>query len=318
MGGAENFSQIDILLVDSASTDRTVEIAKQYPIDIVRLNPDWFLSASAGRYIGTYYTQGELIMYLDGDMELAPEWLDVAVPYLLEHSDVAGVTGYFRNVDRRDGQIIGEEFLYRNPHGRIIEAKFFGGAALYRRSALEEVGGFNPYLISYEEPELGMRLRYAGYKLMCLPSLVCTHYGLMTNSWEYCIRRLRSRLWLGMGQVLRYHLRSGLFQMFPRELYLQTLVYLGGGLVSMFIIVLALLLRNVQFLIGWALVVSLIVIVFWIKKRDMSKVLLGFFMHGSLIYGASRGFLMTLRSPTDYPTNAEVIQMRHCPERLVL
>src|SRR5205814_10040498 len=41
-----------------------------------------------------------------------------------------------------------------------------GGAALYRRSVLEHVGTFNPYLFSDEEPELYIRIRHAGYQVL--------------------------------------------------------------------------------------------------------------------------------------------------------
>jgi glycosyltransferase involved in cell wall biosynthesis len=54
----EHWPQTEILLVDSASTDETVEIAKHYPINIVRLKPSWFLSPPAGRLIGLYHTRG--------------------------------------------------------------------------------------------------------------------------------------------------------------------------------------------------------------------------------------------------------------------
>ena len=44
----ENWPDTEILLVDSASTDETVEIARRYPINIVRLHPPSFFPYPLG------------------------------------------------------------------------------------------------------------------------------------------------------------------------------------------------------------------------------------------------------------------------------
>src|SRR2546425_11155418 len=57
----------EILLVDSGSTDRTVEGASQYPIGIIPLRRGWPLSGSAGRAAGVRMSVGRflLIVYCD-------------------------------------------------------------------------------------------------------------------------------------------------------------------------------------------------------------------------------------------------------------
>jgi glycosyltransferase involved in cell wall biosynthesis len=308
----EHWPQAGILLVDSASTDETVEIASQYPITIVRLDPSWFLSASAGRHIGMHYTRADLMAYLDGDMELAPAWLDRAVPFLLEHPEAAGVDGYFRNVYIRDGQIIHEQDVRRNPPGTISEVTFFGGAAVYWRSALESVGGFNPYLVSLEEPELCMRLRYAGYKLFRLPYCMCKHYGPPFRSWQDSIRRFRKNLWVGYGQVPRYHLRTGLLWTALREWDAYSVIFLAGILIFIIIVLFAFVLQNGWLLVAWVLVLSAVLVTFWIKKRSLREALLSLVVQGLVAYSAVRGFLMSPRSPVDYPTDVEVIRVCDC------
>ena len=73
--GTSSIPASEIILVDSASTDDTVQLASRYPINIVRLRPTQKLSPAAGRYIGYKRTRGEFILFLDGDMELIPGWL---------------------------------------------------------------------------------------------------------------------------------------------------------------------------------------------------------------------------------------------------
>jgi glycosyltransferase involved in cell wall biosynthesis len=303
-----HWPQTEILLVDSASTDATVEIARQYPINIVRLKPTWFLSAAAGRYIGTCYTRGELIMYLDGDMELIEGWLDYAVPFLLGHPEIAGVGGYRHDVYVSDGQIIGERDYDRNSQGRSVEVRYFTGAALYSRSALEQVGGFNPFIISDEEPELCMRLRHAGYKLVRLPHLMCKNYTLPLKTWGYFMRRFRTNLWLGHGQVPRYHLKSGLFwtALLDRGTYV---VYLVGVLISIITLLLTLFTGNISFFATWTLIIGAFLVVYWIKKRSLRETWMSIVHQSFAAYGAVRGFLMTPRRTEEYPTDAEIIQV---------
>jgi glycosyltransferase involved in cell wall biosynthesis len=305
---AEPYPQTEILLVDSASTDATVEIARQYPINIVRLNPAWFLSAAAGRTIGMRHTRGDLIQYVDGDMELAAGWLEQAVPFLMEHPELAGVTGYRHDIYMRDGVIVHEQDFGRERQEHPVELRHFAGAALYRRPALEQVGGFNPYLFSEEEPELSMRLRRAGYKLMYIPCLVCKNHTLPIDSWEYSVRRFRKNLWLGYGQALRYHLKSGMFWMtfWERGSYA---AYLVGVLISIASLLFALLGGNISLFVAWVLIVAVLLAIYAIKKRSLRETWLSLVLRTFITYGAVRGFLIAPRPPEDYPTHAEVIQL---------
>ena len=51
--------EYEVILVDSYSTDSTVEIASRYNITIYRLGKDWFHSCSAGRYTAVNNSNGE-------------------------------------------------------------------------------------------------------------------------------------------------------------------------------------------------------------------------------------------------------------------
>jgi glycosyltransferase involved in cell wall biosynthesis len=302
----------EVLLVDSASTDETVEIAKQYPIDIVRLDPLWFLSVAAGRHIGMHYTRGELVLHMDGDMELDPEWVNQSMSFILERPQVAAVGGYWRNTYMRDGQITGEEDQNRDPQGRVLEVQYVGGASLYRRSAIERVGGFQPFIRGEEDVELCMRLRHAGYKVVRLPYLMSRHYCIPLKSWAGNIRRLRLNLWLGHGQVPRYHWKTGLFWTYLKERG-TFVVYFIAMLISLITLLLTLFSRNVIFFGGWLLIVGVFLLVFWVKKRSLRKTLLSCLLQTFVAYSAVRGFLMTPRSPAEYPVDAEIVQLHSRP-----
>jgi len=81
----------EILLVDSASSDGTAELAATFPIRVLRLPASQRLTAAAGRYVGCKHTTGKLVLFLDGDMEMMPGWLACAMDYLARNPAVAAM-----------------------------------------------------------------------------------------------------------------------------------------------------------------------------------------------------------------------------------
>lgn len=306
----EHWPHTEILLVDSASTDETVEVARRYPINIVRLPSTWFLSVPAGRLIGMHYTRGELVLHMDGDMELDPEWVDRSVYHILEHPEVGAVGGNWRNVYMKDGQIVGEEDEYRNPQDKVLEVRYVGGAALYRRCAIEAMGGCQPFIRGEEGVYLSMGIRYAGYKVVRLPYLMSRHYCTPPQSLAYSLRRIRLDMWLGYGQVTRYYLGTPLFWTYLKERG-AFVIYFIGVLISIMTLLLTLVTNKFVYFGSWTLIVTVFILVFAIKKRSLRKALLSLLSQTLVAYSAVRGFLIPPRSPAEYPTDAEVVQVHY-------
>src|ERR1044072_6687850 len=81
----------EIILADSASTDRTIEIARRYPIKIVQMPRPEDRSCGAGAQLGFQHSSGRYIWLVDGDMELRSHFLAAAIQFLDSHLDVVGV-----------------------------------------------------------------------------------------------------------------------------------------------------------------------------------------------------------------------------------
>ena len=80
--------RLEVLVVDGGSTDRTVELAQQYPIIYVR-NPKKL--AEAAKILGFSRATGELFLYLDADLFLASKaWLSRLVKPLVEDATIIG------------------------------------------------------------------------------------------------------------------------------------------------------------------------------------------------------------------------------------
>ena len=82
----EGIQNYEIILVDSYSNDKTIEIAKKYPISIFRLKKAWPKSPAAGRYIGTIKSKSKYIFFVDADMEVDKQWITKALNILEKNS----------------------------------------------------------------------------------------------------------------------------------------------------------------------------------------------------------------------------------------
>lgn len=83
----------DVVLADSGSTDRTLEIARTFPIRIVQLANLDERCCGAGAQLAFQHATGEFFYLLDGDMELDPAFIDAGIAFLRDHPGHAGVGG---------------------------------------------------------------------------------------------------------------------------------------------------------------------------------------------------------------------------------
>ncbi len=169
---AERAGGAEIVFVDSASTDSTAAIAAGMGAKVVTLRSDTRLCPSAGRHAGTGHATGEFILFLDADTLIYEEFLSPAVAHLRVHPDVAGVNGRIDDLNE-----FGE--LLDNVEERsatTAEVTWLRGpACFYRRSALIDVGSFDPQIATEEEAELGLRLIKAGWRLHQIPVEMACH-----------------------------------------------------------------------------------------------------------------------------------------------
>jgi glycosyltransferase involved in cell wall biosynthesis len=296
----------EIVLVDSASTDRTADIACSYPVGVLCLWPDQHLTPAAGRYIGYKNTTADLILFLDGDMALYPGWVEKAFRVFRTHPRVAVVTGELIDLPKMASSAppppltdSGMDLLTEIPYG--------GGAAMYRRSVLERVGSFNPYLYSDEEPELCIRIRQAQYRIMKLSHPIAYHYSDPAGKLSTLVGRWRRKLYLGAGQNLRYHLGSHMFWPYLRERGYGIIPGLGL-VVGLFCLLWSIVACNAIWLGIWITLFGAVIVGDALRRRDLRRTVASLLERLLIVDGTIRGFLLKPLDPDQYPDSLEVIQ----------
>jgi glycosyltransferase involved in cell wall biosynthesis len=164
--------KLEMTYVDSASMDQSVLIARRYGARVVRLQGP-HMSPGMARNHGAMAANGEFIQFLDGDMEIFPNWLVTAIE-IFKQPEIACVVGRCIENERNRGLynvLVGLNWV-RNPLG-IVASPASGG--LFRRSSLINAGLYNSFLKANEEPELGIRIRETGGVIMSIDAPMVTH-----------------------------------------------------------------------------------------------------------------------------------------------
>ena len=193
----------EVILVDSLSDDRTVEIAEQFQVGIVQFAARSDRGCGAALQLGYQYARGRYLYVLDGDMTLEPGFLGQAIAYLEAHAQVAGVGGRLRDTALHSAADKRRAMHYATVHGEQAVASL-GGGGLYRRSAVDATGYLaNRWLPACEEAELGARLRAQGWNLVRLGVPAVAHTGHQESSWSMLKRLWRNGRMRAYGMLLR-------------------------------------------------------------------------------------------------------------------
>jgi glycosyltransferase involved in cell wall biosynthesis len=145
---AQTFKNVELIVVDNFSEDKTIEIAEKYGAKVYSKGPE----RSSQRNYGVYVSKGEYLLYLDADMILS--------------SNVIEECAKRCEIDRADAlyipeRIVGEGFWIKV---RDFERSFYTGTVIdavrfVRKDLFERVDGFDENLVGPEDWDFDRRIR---------------------------------------------------------------------------------------------------------------------------------------------------------------
>ena len=245
-------------------SSRWTVIASTDPVTGVPRRP---LTPGAGRMTGFRACGGEWVLFLDSDMELDRAWVDAALELAAREPALAGIGGrieewFSDGADERPGK----HDMYGSGD-RDHAVGFLANVALYRRAALEAAGGYDEWLHSDEDFELGMKLGFLGLEMRVLGMRAGRHWSAPRPSFPELSRRWRTGLCFGQGEVLRlYWGRRGMGTLLRRQwLYLATL---GLWVLGVLALAVALFSARPRALLWWAALPALLLALMTARKRS--------------------------------------------------
>jgi GT2 family glycosyltransferase len=189
------------IVVDNASSDGSADhIDARFPaVELIRLDRN--AGFAAGNNIGVATAEDcDWIALLNPDAFPEPTWLERLLDSAAAHPDFSFFGSLLLRADEPtevDGS--GDAYhvggmAWRRDNGRpLAEAHLDPGeifspcaaAALYRRDAFLEAGGFDEsFFAYYEDSDLAFRLRLLGHRCFYEPSAVVRHVGFSTAGEE--------------------------------------------------------------------------------------------------------------------------------------
>ena len=184
-------SQMEIIVVDNASTDGSAElIERQFPhVRLIKNATN--LGFSQGANLGASAATGKYLAFLNNDMRVSPNWRSELVKTALADEQYAVVGSVILNWEGVAHDFVGRPddafclatappplLTYAMPDGVRDFLFVSAGAALVRADAFRECGGFDPdYFMYHEDVDLCWRLWLRGYRCALAPQSITYHRG---------------------------------------------------------------------------------------------------------------------------------------------
>ncbi|MBN1995804.1 MAG: glycosyltransferase family 2 protein [Anaerolineae bacterium] len=203
-----------VFVVDNASTDDSVEwVQTHYPqVRLIQNEANLGLCVSNNR--GILATKAEFVAILNNDTEFEPDWLARLVQAIRADPQIGMCACKMLLTDRRDmiesagivvdkagiawGLESGRPDRLAEPITPVFGA--CGGAALYRRSMLLEIGLFDEdFFVYLEDADVAWRGQWAGWKCVYVPQAIAyhAHSATIKEGSPFKTRLLgRNKIWL--------------------------------------------------------------------------------------------------------------------------
>lgn len=212
---AQHYRDFEVIVVDNASSDNSVAFVEQfYPqVRVIQNGANLGLCISNNR--GTLATEAEFIAILNNDTELEPDWLGHLVGVMQADPRIGMCASRMMLTDQRDmvesaGIVVDKAGIaWGLDSGSSIDPRMTtpvpvfgacGGAALYRRSMLLEIGLFDDdFFVYLEDADVAWRGQWADWRCMYVPTSVVyhAHSATIKEGSPFKVRLLgRNKLWL--------------------------------------------------------------------------------------------------------------------------
>jgi glycosyltransferase involved in cell wall biosynthesis len=179
---AADYRSYECIVVNDGSTDDSRAIAAEFPMAVRIVDiADGPRGPAHARNRGAEVARGDILLFVDADLVLAPGALGRVANLFRERPDMAAVFGSYDASPPAKGLVsqyrnLLHHFVHQN--GNPNASTFWAGCGAIRQRVFEKAGGFDERRFSrpsIEDIELGYRLRASGFPILLDKGLQGTH-----------------------------------------------------------------------------------------------------------------------------------------------
>ena len=196
----QKYMAFNVVIVDNGSSDGSVQYIQEHYPEATMIQNSENRGFAAAVNQGIKISHSEYIFLLNNDVELEPDCISNLVKCIKKDENIFAVSSkmvQYNNRSKMDDA--GDEYTILGWTRRVgdgksldkytVERETFSacaGAALYRKSVLDEIGYFDENFFAYmEDVDISFRARIKGYKCVYCPEAVVYHVGSGTSGGKY-------------------------------------------------------------------------------------------------------------------------------------
>jgi len=162
----QDYPSVEVIVVDGGSEDETPSIARSFPVHYIQQTD---AGVTTSKNAGLAAAKGEFISFFDSDDVMMQDKLSSQVGFLVDHPETDGVLARHELLiepGTEEPDWLSKDPVFGDPGG--VDPI----SAVYRKSALDSVGGFDTSFHMAEGMELLGRMREAGLVISVLDQIV--------------------------------------------------------------------------------------------------------------------------------------------------
>lgn len=175
----------EVIVIDDGSTDESARISRDRGASVVPSERPKSGPAAA-RNLGAGLAKGEILLFVDADVVVAPGTLKQVADRFEEQPEISALFGSYDDKPAEKNFLsqyknLQHHFVHQNSSSEA--STFWSGLGAIRRDVFLSAGGFDCsqfQVPSIEDIELGVRLRQAGHRILLAKDIQATHL----KKWE--------------------------------------------------------------------------------------------------------------------------------------
>lgn len=154
----QTYNDIEIIVVDNKSTDKTKEISKKFTKNVYDKGPE----RSAQRNFGAEKAKGDYLLFIDADMELLPKVIEECVSKIMKSKKIGGI--FIPEIP------VGKNFYEK---AKAFERSLYNkygddttdAARFFSKDVFKKIGGYDTTITGPEDWDITDSVLKSGYTL---------------------------------------------------------------------------------------------------------------------------------------------------------